>query len=258
VLFAGLNPMNQEERLRVFQAQTANVRELNSAWVHLKRSIHPQLLSGNEKGVEVHTRLLALTYCAWTEALFSKLIHTPYGFDLDEIDQIKTEARTNGVTAGWRRCLTLAIRHVEGERAGHLANVTQSVNRLIDRYIESPSLVRNKIAHGQVVIALNRDNTDVNYDLTSEIEQLNIVALDRHKYACQGMADIVEAIIESPQKGAMRDYWTLTQQVTDHLTETEGHSIETKIALLREKAAHSKRFKATGPASPDAAATPAV
>lgn len=247
--FAGSKAMNQQQRLSVFKAQTENVRELNSAWAHLKRSIHAQLLVGNDKSVEVHTRLLALTYCAWTEALFSKLIHTPHGFELDEIAQIKTEARANGVTAGWRKCIELSVRNVEAARAGHLANVTQTLRRLIDTYIEAPSILRNKIAHGQVFIALNRDNTDVNPELTSGISNLNVVVLDRHKTACQGLSDIVENIVESPQKGAMRDYWVLTQQITEHLQETASHTIEEKVAHLREKAAHNKRFKPTDPPS---------
>ncbi len=37
----------------------------------------------------VQTKILALVFSAWAEARFSKLIHTPYGFDLNEIRQIK-------------------------------------------------------------------------------------------------------------------------------------------------------------------------
>lgn len=233
--------MNQVQRLSVFKAQTDNVRELNAAWAQLKRSIHVEYLSGNSKGAEVYTRLLALTYCTWSEALFSKLIHTPYGFTLDEIAQIKAEANAKGVTSGWRKSVALAIRRVKGSRSGHLANVKKEVDSLIEIYIEAPSLVRNKIAHGQVVVALNRGNSDINGELTSKLKQLDVVVLDRHKVACQGLADIVEALIESPQKGAMRDYWSVAQSISQHLHDTQSHTLQTKLASLRKKKAYATR-----------------
>lgn len=97
VFFACNGIMNQIQRLDIFKAQTANVRELNGAWSHLKRSINRDLIKNNQNSLNVHTRLLALTYCAWTGALFSKLIHTPHGLSLVDISQIKTEAKENGV-----------------------------------------------------------------------------------------------------------------------------------------------------------------
>ena len=239
--------MNQQERLRVFKAQTANVRELNASWRHLKRSINFDLVRGDAISVTVHTRALALTYCAWTEALFSKLIHTPYGLTLDEIDQIKRVSRDTGVVTGWRKCASLAFRRVRASRSGHVANAAQEVDRLIMSYIEAPSLLRNKIAHGQVVVALNRNNTDVNADMSADLSQLNVVTLDRHRFACQGLADIVEAVIESPQKGAMRDYWSLTQRITDHLRDTRRYSLADKVSHLQSKAKRTARPKMDAP-----------
>ena len=69
--------MKLEDKLEIFKAQTQNVRELISAKVHLNRSINCSLRSNNNVSVNIHTKLLALTFCAWSEANFLKLIHTP-------------------------------------------------------------------------------------------------------------------------------------------------------------------------------------
>lgn len=231
--------MNQTQRLDVFRAQTENVRLLNSAWKHLRRAINANLLRDKDQEVIVHTRLLALTYCAWSEALFSKIIHTPHGFTLEEIGQIKAAA-AEAVSKGWRRCVTLSLNRVRGRRDGHRANISQALNRLVDEYIHSPSLLRNKIAHGQLAVALNRTDTDINQPLSAQLSNLNVVTLDRQKAACQGLADIIEAIIESPQKGAMRDYWSLSQKITDHLERTKNFTLAKKIEQLQAKKQYQK------------------
>lgn len=237
--------MDQRQRLAVFRAQTSNVRELTATWAHVKRSIHAQLLTGNTKSVELQTKLLALTYCAWLEALFSKVIHTPHGFSLDEIAQIKREGQASGISAAWKKCVQLALRRVRAAKTGHVANVSRQLNRLIAEYVEAPSLLRNKVAHGQIVLALNRGNTDVNADLTAQLQDVDLVKLDRWRAASQGMADIVENIIESPRKGAMRDYWTLMQRVLDKLETSRGYTLADKVELLKAKKAARRHAVAT-------------
>ena len=84
--------MNREEQLNIFRAQTANVREIVKTWKHVKRTINRELVGGNPTSATLHTKLLALVFCAWSEANFSKLIHTPHGLELVEIQQIKALA----------------------------------------------------------------------------------------------------------------------------------------------------------------------
>lgn len=236
VFFAGRQTMNQAQRLAVFRAQTTNVRELNTAWVHVKRSIHAQLLRNDQKAVEVHTRVLALTYCAWAEALFSKLIHTPHGFALSEIAQVKAVQAADGITAAWTKCVQLALRRVVSARGDHISEVKRTLGKLIGEYIEKPSVLRNTLAHGQVIVALNRGNTDVNTVLSTDIAGLNIVVLEQHKTACEGLADIVEAIVESPQLGALRDYWARAQGLSERLGDMQRYTLEEKVKRLRAKA----------------------
>ena len=74
--------MNNADRLQIFHAQTDNVRMLNQARTQIKRAINSALRKGDKTSSQVHTKLLALVFCAWVEANFSKLIHTPSGFTM--------------------------------------------------------------------------------------------------------------------------------------------------------------------------------
>lgn len=231
--------MNQDQKLQVFQAQVLNVRELEQAWRHIKRSINSDLVANNHTSARIHTKTLALIYCAWSEAIFSKLIHTPYGFELGEIEQIKTAQRTSIVEA-WRKCIELASAKVGAGRSNYLPNVRQRLDRLVNKYISAPSLVRNKIAHGQWVHALNRENTNLNNELTAQISNLDVVYLDILREAFTGVSEIVEAMIESPNKAFQRDYWTILTKIESHLAATERYTLADKIARLKSKASRPR------------------
>ena len=91
--------MTTQEIEAIFHAQTANVRELSTAWRHINRTINSALCEDNSKLAELQTRILGLVFCAYAEATFSKLIHTPHGFTADEIHQIKSTGKSNIVDA---------------------------------------------------------------------------------------------------------------------------------------------------------------
>lgn len=233
--------MNEQQRVAVFRAQTTNVRELERAWVHINRQINALILQKNQKSVEISTKLLALIYCALAESLFSKLIHTPYGLPLDEICQVKGATTAHGVKAGWLKCAELAMKRVEGAKSNHGHNVLQRLSVMIEQYIFDPSLVRNKLAHGQWSVALNRDNTAVNSDITKEIEAHTVVELYRRKHALEKLAAILEDIIESPNRAHHRDYWAHLTEFEARQKELEGWTIEKKVADLFTKKSHTIR-----------------
>ena len=125
----------------MFAAQTENVRALEQAWKHINKAINAAYSSGDTSSSEIHTKLLAQVYCAFAEAVFSKVIHTPNGLDLDEIAQVKAKGKKNIVEA-WKKCVELSLRRVQGRSSGHVANTRQKIEALIDSFVLDPSLLR--------------------------------------------------------------------------------------------------------------------
>lgn len=233
--------MREEQRLEVFRAQTANVRELERSWKHVNRQLNGLLLSNNHTAVHINTKLLALVYCALAEATFSKLIHTPKGLTLDEIEQVKIATRSDGVKSGWIKCVELGMRSVQGAKSNHGPNVEQRLDRLIDQFIFDPSLLRNKLAHGQWSVALNRENDAVNVALTTELADIDVIELYRRKSALQSLAAIVEDIIESPNRAHHRDYWVHLDRFEQDQQEMANWTLAGKIAQLKEKLSHAPK-----------------
>ena len=227
------------QRLKIFEAQTANARELQLTWKNLNRQINASILSGDERSTKTLTRLLAVVYCAMAEVYFSKVIHIPYGLNLDHMEQIKVAGKNNTVN-GWKKCVELALRNVEG-KSNYAPNVKKKLDFLIDRYIFDPSLIRNKLAHGQWATALNRENTATNSDITSEIADLCVVELYRRKAALEKMADILEDLISSPRKAQPRDYWSHITALEKDQEVMSAWTFQKKVDDLFKKRSYAKK-----------------
>jgi hypothetical protein len=234
--------MDEDIRLEIFHAQTTNVRELQRAWVQINRHINSAILTKNTTAVQVDTKLLALVYCAFSEALFSKILHTPHGLDLSHIDQIKSAAQSNGIKSAWQKCAELGMQRVESSKSNHGHNALKKLTELIDEYIFDPSVVRNKLAHGQWSIALNRENSAVNAELSKEIEALSVVELYRRKYALEKLAAILEDIIESPNKTHHRDYWIHLTAIEEEQRKMSEWTYGRKAARLLEKKSYATKM----------------
>lgn len=228
--------MDQNRRLKVFQAQTENLREIDRARKQLIRIINLSIRVGDENQIHVYTRLLALLRSAWAETLFSKIIHTPHGFRLEEIRQIKEHYSSYGVGAGWKKCLELGLamlRHSPSSK--FVPNAQQKLSRLVEQFIIQPSLLRNKIAHGQWVVALNRKNEAINQELTDEIASLDPVEVDVTFSIIQRIAETIEDMIESPQKAFQRDYWVRLAELEAFIERTKNWNIASKKNQLMKK-----------------------
>lgn len=230
--------MDQNSRLNVFKAQTKNVQEIEKVRKQINRTINDALKRGDKIAVQALTKTMALVFCAWVEANFSKVIHTPNGFSLDEIQQIKKVYKENGLEKGWEKCVELgSLKASKNKNSNYVPNIRLELRRLIQDYIVEPSLLRNKIAHGQWTIALNRENSAENKDLTKSLASLDIVTISKWFKVHGHISLIIENLVESPNKAFHRDYWIEITELKEFIAVTEGWSLEQKVNKLKQKPA---------------------
>ncbi|WP_439539991.1 hypothetical protein [Sphingomonas sp.] len=201
----------------------------------VRRAVNDGLRKGNQPQADVQTKVYAQTFCSWAEANFSKVIHTPKGFTLAELAEVKRTWSDRSLADGWNKAVQLGLRKVPAQRSGFLPNARQTIERLIDKYVRDPALIRNKIAHGQWSTALNRSNTNINQELTTAINSLNIVDIERWHGGHTRLAGIVESLIESPERTFSRDYWPQLIDLEQYTTETATWTLEARVTALQEK-----------------------
>lgn len=223
----------------IYEAQVDNVKELKKAWNNINRAINEAYRSDDLPSAKFQTKLLSMVFCAYAEASFSKLIHTPYGFNGSEINKIKS-AQDQSIVRAWNECLRIATNKIPSKRSNHVPNIIREIKNLITAYIEEPSHIRNKIAHGQWLIALNSENTKINQDLSGKINNVTVIDLMKYKAAFERLSSIIEDIVESPEKAHFNYYWQHISDFHDDQKEMSTWTLTEKIKRLKQKKTYHK------------------
>ncbi|MCK6522304.1 hypothetical protein L6R49_12785 [Myxococcota bacterium] len=228
----------------VFVLQSRNVRQLEADRVQLRRDLNQSLKRSNTASLAAKTRLYALLYSAWSEAQFVQILHTPSALTGVEIGQVKTKTAAEGIGAGWKRMTQLAFNRVGDETANHtIRSRREFVEKAIDDHIIPMSIVRNKIAHGQWVIALNRNNERENPDITSKIAALDYVKIDVGFMIHKSMAAIFRDLMQSPRRGHYKDFWMHHTELERIVNESSAWNTASKRLLLEARGQAEAQLK---------------
>lgn len=232
------NLVPQPQPRSIYQCQTANVRELEKAWEQTNRLINESYRLNDKATAIIQTKLMGLLFSAYTEAIFSKLIHTPCALTPTEIEQLKIKFKNNSYQ-GWVKCLELVINKIKSKDNNYKSTITNEMKQLLSIYIKKPSEVRNKIAHGQWKYALNTNNTSENEDITERINNLTVVDLTIYKKSFTLIAQIIEDLIESPDKAHISFYNDLKNKFNVEQQKMTHWTLSDRIARLRAKPSRS-------------------
>jgi len=223
-----------------YKAYVKNVNDFLIAEKEIKRIINRAIKEKKSNTVNIQTKLYALLYSTYSESSFMKMILTPYGFEQKYINEI---LRQNSIQEKWYKTVELAfLNFTSYSKGSEVPNKTLELKKIIHQFIISPSVIRNKIAHGQISVALNSSNTSLNKNLTQEIEDLNVVKIFRLFKINKSLISIIEDIIESPQKGHYNNYYKQIQELNDFIRNSENWDLNSKLKtksmskkIIREK-----------------------
>jgi hypothetical protein len=106
---------------------------------------------------------------------------------------------------------------------------------LADEFVQEPAQIRNKIAHGQWAVALNRTRTAVNPDISAQIQNLDVVTLDKWFEVAKVLAAIIEDMIESPERHFRGSYWVQLSRLEEQVNRMANWTRDSRVAELRRK-----------------------
>ncbi|RYZ77383.1 MAG: hypothetical protein EOP05_01995 [Proteobacteria bacterium] len=227
--------MEYLEKQQIFNAQVQNVRMLNQAFAAIVRQINSQIRKGDEVGICLSTRLLLLTFDAWSEATFSKMIHSTGAFESSELIDIKACAARN-IIDGWHKCIGICFEKAKNHTSIETIEYARSfVQKSISEDIVSSRRLRNKIAHGQWQVALNRSNDDIDHALTLSLQNLDPVEIIKLRERQMIVSQLVEDLVESPGKAFPRDCWNHYNKLREYIARSDAWTLVTKRSQLNLK-----------------------
>ncbi|WP_027182140.1 hypothetical protein [Oleidesulfovibrio alaskensis] len=230
--------MTNDEKLKIFQAQTENVKALETSFKLVSQAINNHLRKNDLATAQKFTFIAALTFSAYAEAMFSKLIHTPHAFNLEEIKSIKNKTTT---ADKWKQAVRIGITKISTScKHNHKTNLNQKIDVMIDTHIAEPAIIRNKIAHGQWAVALNSKNTNIHAGTTNRISNLDIIKVTLWKKSFSFFYKIVNDIIQSPNKAHFNDYYNHLTELEEYIQKTMHYNLDDKITKLQAKLPESK------------------
>ena len=97
----------------------------------------------------------------------------------------------------------------------------------MQEYIIKPSLIRNKVAHGQWIYCLNSDCTKINQNTTTQIGNLDFVKIERYFCIYDKFHQCILDLLIS-HKTHFRDYYQIIAELKDYIESTKSWSLETK------------------------------
>ena len=226
--------MTEQEIYDLYVLQSKNVRHLKQVKDNLVKDVNKELKKlDNNFNIELKTKLLALLYCTISEAQFIQIVHTPKGFSYAEIEMIKGK---RSIVDGWKLMIDLAMNKVgDWNNVNDLLNRRNELHNIVAIYIEEPQGLRNKIAHGQWVHALNNINTNENQDTTNRMKNLDVVKITIWLEIHQYLAYIIRDLVQSPQKGFHNNYWVNLVKLNDYIANSQNWTIEKRIERIRNK-----------------------
>jgi hypothetical protein len=228
--------MNDQEIFNLYVAQSENVRELWKAKESLVKDMNYCIRKGDSYQISIKTKFLALLYSAWSEAQFTQIVFTPNGFSYSEIKHILRHKKKNGIGQAWKLMLENAMRKV-GDTAtrGDLNNRLRKLVSLSKDYISEPSELRNKIAHGEWINALNTTVTAINPSTSQILKQLDPVLVEKRFEVHRYLGYIVRDLVQSPKAGFHKHYWTNIVNLEEYMRKTASWNLQTKKARLLKK-----------------------
>jgi hypothetical protein len=180
----------------------------------------------------MQTKLLALTYSAWSEAQFSQILYTPNIFSDTEINDI-LKVKKSGITAGWKRLVKISINKVNASNSEKI-NKRKELDTYIDKYIFKQSQIRNKIAHGQWINAIESTEQRTN-DFNQRLQSLNVVDIMIEFQVHTHLGKILRDLVQSPNNGFSQNYNTNINNLKDFLAKSATWNISSKINQLSKK-----------------------
>lgn len=228
--------MPSKEKYPIYQACVKNFQEIDSGRKQFEKVLNVVIRDKCEAEIDKLTKVYSILFSSWAEARFFKLLYTPYGFDDSEIQTILEE---RSVEDKWLKLLKIGLRKISSG-VKKIPGLEKRLESALSQFVIEPAHLRNKFAHGQWKFALNYNGTKVNADTSEIISILSPIDVSNWFHFFSKVSDLIETLVESPEKSFSGDYWTVFAEIEKSMEERKKWTLKEKKELLKKKSENQK------------------
>ena len=140
--------------------------------------------------------------------------------------------------------MIISTRKSIGKKSNFLPNSRKKIEQIINRYLQEPSELRNKIAHGQWTCTFNKHNSALTHETSAKIEKITIVDIDIWLSAFTTLGELLFLANQSPLKGYSEQYWNKITKIEQELERRSSWTFNKKVQLMHAKHAKKDYYKA--------------
>jgi len=223
------------EEQKFYSELSKNVVALESARKKVNSQINEFLRKDDDFSVALYTKIYLLIYSSWTEAYLVKLVHTPSGFTAT---QKKSILSGQDVINKWKKCVNTAFNKFE-KKGSDVPNKKQKIHKLLDEYLKTQANIRNKIAHGQWVFPLYKNNLAHDPDAQTLINLIDVIQIDTWFEVFKEISEIVRGLIDAKHRNNHLShynyYFERIVKIQEIIMKRRKYTIQDKKILLKKK-----------------------
>ena len=228
---------SREQNPTIKEGINNQITDLKLQYLESSAILKKQLKNHKIKELEFQTKTLVILYCTWSEAVFKKLIHTPYGLNISN----RSEIYGSSIGDKWENLIDKILNVIPIQNnQDDIDQMKDELKQISNDYIIEPSKLRNKIAHGQWSEALDNANTKLVIPTSLKLSLLDIVELNvsfdiHHKFV-----NILENILESTAPDDMimnkpNSYLYLKNELDVFISSRNNWNLKSRITFLKQR-----------------------
>lgn len=235
----------------LYKGSVKNRKCIQSAIKQSRRRINEYMLRNKEYDLKLETLHFATLFLYECEALLLEVITFENALSTEDIIDILTK---HSLEEKWRTTFDLAMKQFDRTVSENLLQVSISnaqehhkqvigdFNGLLEAHLLKPIRIRNKICHGQPVVAFSSESWRLNQESTTELYKLRSVDIETDWIVLERMARILGELIKSPDKAHPRDY---EKEIDALLDEVVKRNESTFTDSRKKKSLHQKKSYST-------------
>lgn len=183
---------------KLYKYHSENLKALDGALLYSSIATKQAIRNQQSSQTIMFTRMYFLLLGAWAEVRLLKLLHESGGFP---VSIRRNTMSKDKLYEKWQEALSSAFEHKYECTINKLPKTPKlrfdEISKYMAKYLQPVIIVRNRLAHGQLIYPLNNELTKISEETKAIYETENILLLQHKKRLLNEIANTIHDLVVS-------------------------------------------------------------